>query len=74
MLVYCVLGRCTVCYGGVLYVMVFTVCYGGVLYVRASVLYVRVVYCMLGRCIVCYGGVLYVRAVYCMLVAVYSVC
>ena len=51
------LGRCIVCYGGVLYVRAVycmlgrcTVCYGGVLYARA-------VYCMLGWCTVCYGSV-----------------
>ena len=56
---------CTVCYGGVLYVMVVscvlvlcTVCYGGELCVTA-------VYCTLGWCTVCYGGTL--CAVYCML-------
>ena len=53
--------RCTLCYGGVLYVRVGycvvgrrIVCYGGVLYVM-------VVYCML--CTVYYGGVLCGRAV-----------
>ena len=42
-LVYCVVGRCIVCYGGVLCVMVVycvvvgcTVCYGGVLCVMAG--------------------------------------
>ena len=49
--VYCVLRRCTVCYGDVLCVMA---------------VYVRVVYCVLWRCTLCYGGVLYVRAVDCM--------
>ena len=57
-------GRCSVCYGSVIYVMVVMVvycvvglrivCYGGVLYVM-------VVYCML--CTVHYGGVLCGRAV-----------
>ena len=40
--VYCMVGWCTVCYGGVRY----TVWYGGVLYARA-------VYYVLGRCTVC---------------------
>ena len=37
MVVYCVVGLCTVCHGGV--------CYGGVLYAM-------VVYCVVGRCTV----------------------
>ena len=41
----CMLGRCTVCYGGVLYVMLCTVWYVGILCVRA-------VYCMLWWCAV----------------------
>ena len=48
-----VLWRCTVCYGGVLYVMAvycmiwrYIVCYVGVLCGRA-------VYCMIWRCTVC---------------------
>ena len=34
MAVYCVVGRCTVCYGGVIGSGWCHVCYGGVLYVR----------------------------------------
>ena len=60
--------RCTLCYGGVLFVRVgYCVvgrCYGGVLYVM-------VVYCVVGLRIVCYGGVLYVMVVYCMLCTVH---
>ena len=46
---YCVLGRCTVCYGGVLCGnALYTVCYGDV-----HVLCVMAVYCVLDKCIVC---------------------
>ena len=56
---YCMLGRCIVCNGGVLcgrgvYSILWwgTVCYGGILYVVA-------VYCMLWWCTVWYGDVLW---------------
>ena len=53
--VYCVLGRCNVRYGGVMYVTAVCCVVG------------RVVYCVLGWCTVCYGGILCARAVYCVL-------
>ena len=61
---------CTLCYGGVLYVMAVY----HVLYVMAGVLYVRVVYCLLWRCTVCYAGVLCVMVVYCVVVGRCTVC
>ena len=54
MVVYCVVGWCTVCYGCVL-------CVRTVYCVLGGVLCVMVVCCMLGTL----GGVLYSRALYC---------
>ena len=48
------LGRCTVCYGGVLYGRAVWYC---------ITICIRTVYCVLGRCTLWYGSALYVRMV-----------
>ena len=61
MVVCCMLGRCIICYGGVLRV---TAVYCAP---HRTVRHPTAVYCMLGWCTVWYVGALYVRAVHCML-------